>query len=251
MMTTFFRSREGQVEGLDAVRWGLRRIILVLVLGGAGIAGYVALRPSLADSLENNIASKEIATLLESVRAASYPQLKNVEIALHPMRSDYIYFESRFTFPSFFFGRELRYMILFNPEAIARHAPPDGLRAIIAHELAHIDYFNRQSRMGLASLIRLVWAPFAARFERAADLEAIALGYGPGLESFRVWLYRNVPASRMEEKKRDYFSPEEIESILRAARQNPQIMRVFLACVPRNLIEVERESRNPGSSCSD
>lgn len=221
------------------------------MLGGAGIGGYVALRPSPADSLENNIASKEIATLVESVRAASYPQLKDVEIALHPMRSDYIYFESRFTFPSFFFGRKLRYMILFNPEAIARQVPPDGLRAIVAHELAHIDYFNRQSRMGLVSLIQLLWAPFAARFERGADLEAIALGYGPGLESYRTWLYRNVPASRMEEKKRDYFSPEEIEAILRTAQRNPQIMGVFSACVPRGLPEIEEEAQKPNAPCAD
>lgn len=94
--------------------------------------------------------------LVESVRAASYPQLKDVEIAFRPMRSDYIYFESRFTFSSFFFARKLRYMILFNPEVIPRQVPPDGLRAIVAHELPHIDYFNRQSRMGLVNLIQVV-----------------------------------------------------------------------------------------------
>jgi hypothetical protein len=229
----------------------LRTILLVLLLAGAGIAGYVALRPSPADSAKTNTASQKVSALVDIVRAASYPQLKDVEIALHPMRSDYIYFESSFTFPSFFLGRKLRYTILFNPEAIARQVPPDGLRAIVAHELAHIDYFNRQSRMGLVSLIQLLWVPFTLRFERAADLEAISLGYGPGLESYRVWLYRNVPPSWMEEKKRDYFSPEEIEAILRSARQNPQIMSVFSVCVPRSLIEVERESRNRSSSCSD
>jgi len=167
------------------------------------------------------------------------------------MHSDYIYLEGRFTFTSFFFARRLRYMIRFNPEALARQVPPDGLRAIVAHELAHIDYLNRQSRMGLVSLVQLLWARFAARFERGADLEAITLGYGPGLESYRAWLYRNVPPSRMEEKKRDYFSPEEIEAILRAARQNPQIMSVFSACVPRGLAEIERESRNPDAPCAD
>ena len=194
---------------------------------------------------------KAITPLVDSVRAASFPQLKDAEISFHPMRSNYIYLEGRFTLSSFFLARKLRYMILFNPEAMARQVPPDGLRAIVAHELAHIDYFNRQSRMGLVSLIRLLGAPFAARFERGADLEAIALGYGPGLESYRTWLYRNVPASRMEEKKRDYFSPEEIESILRAARQNPQIMSAFSACVPRGLAEIERESRNPNAPCAD
>jgi integrase len=165
------------------------------------------------------------------------------------MHSNYIYLESRFTLSSFLSARKLRYVILFNPEAIARQVPPDGLRAIVAHELAHIDYFHRRRRLGLVSLILLLRAPFAARFERRADLEAIALGYGPGLESYRIWLYRNVPASKIEEKKRDYFSPEEIEVILRAAQQNPQIMGVFSTCVPRDVAEIERRSQNPGAPC--
>ena len=214
------------------------------------MASYFALRESPADSPQTEAALKAVTPVLNSVRAASFPQLKDVDITLHPMSSDYIYLEGRFTFSSFFFARKLRYMILVNPEAFARKVPEDGLRAIVAHELSHIDYFNRQSRMGLVSLIQLPWAPYAARFERGADLEAIALGYGPGLESYRTWLYRNVPASRTEEKKRDYFSPEEIEAILRAARQNPQIMGVFSACVPRGLAEIEQESQNPDVPCS-
>ncbi len=216
-----------------------------------GVGGYLALRQSMAESPEADAAMKEVAPLVDSVRAASFPQLKDVDITLHPMRSDYIYLEGRFTFTSFFLARRLRYMILFNPEAFARQVPPDGLRGIVAHELAHIDYFNRQSRMGLISLVGLLSAPFAARFERRADLEAIALGYGPGLESYREWLYRNIPASRMEEKKRDYFTPDEIEAILAAERRNPRIMGVFAACVPRGLADIDRESRNPNLPCAD
>jgi hypothetical protein len=228
----------------------LRRIILILLLGSAGIAGYFALRQS-AESPQADVALKVVAPVVDNVRAASFPQLKDVEITLHSMRSDYIYLESRFTFSSFFFARKLSYMILFNPEAIARKVPSDGLRAIVAHELAHVDYYKRESRMGLFSLIQLLRAPWAARFERSADLEAIALGYGPGLQSYRKWLYRNVPASRMDEKKRDYFSPEEIEAIQRAAERNPKIMAVFTACIPRDRAEIERESRNPGAPCAD
>jgi len=228
----------------------LRRIILVLLFGELAIGGYAALGQSPAQRPQTDEALKEIAALVDSVRAASFAQLKGVNIALHPMRSDHVYLESRFTFSSFFLARKLRYMILFNPEAIARQVPPNGLRAIVAHELAHIDYFHRHRRMGLVSLIRLSREPFEARFERGADLETIARGYGPGLESYRTWLYCNIPASRIEKKKRDYFSPEEIEAILRAARQNPQIMGVFSACVPRDLAEVERKSQNPGAPCA-
>jgi integrase len=154
------------------------------------------------------------------------------------MRGDSVYLEGRFTLVSFLFARHLRYLVLFNPEAAARQVPADALEAIMAHELAHIEYYDRRRRIALLGLIRLVRASFTVRFERGADLRAIALGYGPGLESYRRWLYRNIPASRIAQKKRDYFSPEEIEAILRAARDNPQMMDVFTACVPRSLAEI-------------
>ena len=224
--------------------------MLFLLLGGAGTGGYLALCHDPLDSPEAEAAMKQIAPLVGSVRASSFPQLKDAEIALLPIHSNYIYLEGRFTLSSYFFSRKLSYLIRFNPDAIARNVPPDGLRAIVAHELSHIDYFHSQSRMGMVSLVRLLWASYNARFERGADLETIALGYGPGLESYRTWLYRNIPSSRMEEKKRDYFSPEEIEAILKAWRKDPQIMAVFSACVPRNLAEIEREALNPAASCT-
>jgi len=49
---------------------------------------------------------------------ASFPQLKDAEITVHRLRSDYIYLEARFTFASYFFERRLRYMVLFNPDAL-------------------------------------------------------------------------------------------------------------------------------------
>lgn len=215
------------------------------------ICGYVAFGPSRADNDQEDPASREIAAVIDSVRRSSFPQLKDAAITLREMRSDYIYFETRFTVSSFFLDRRLRYVIWFNREALIRQAPADGLRAIVAHELAHIDYFNRDSRMGLLALAQLLWASYNARFERSADIEAIALGYGPGLESYRRWLYRNVPPDRMEEKKRDYFSPEEIEAILQSVRQKPQIMETLSRCVPRDLVQIQWRIENPGARCSN
>jgi len=53
------------------------------------------------------------------------------------------------------------------------------------------------------------------------------------------------------EKKRDYFSPEEIEAILQAEKQNLEIMHVFARCIPGTLAEIERETRNPAAACHD
>ncbi len=165
------------------------------------------------------------------------------------MRSDYIYLKSRFTFSSFFFARRLRYQIRVNPQALQRKVPPEALQAIVSHELAHVDYYHRRPRLALVGLIRLLSSRFTVRFERGADLETIALGYGPGLAAYRSWLYLNIPAARIDTKKRDYFSPEEIETIVRAVRDNPSLLRVFRNCVPRNLSEVQAAAANPTSAC--
>jgi predicted SprT family Zn-dependent metalloprotease len=82
--------------------------------------------------------------------------LEDAEITVYDLRSDFDYLQARFTVASFF-TRKLHYMIFFNPEAIRRHVPDDGLRAIVAHELAHINFYESQSRMGLVSLVDLLW----------------------------------------------------------------------------------------------
>jgi hypothetical protein len=192
-----------------------------------------------------------IARVVDSVRNASYPQLKGADIGFRDLRSDSVYLETRFTMTSYFFSGRLRFMIFFNQDAVKRHVPVNGLRAILAHELAHIDYFQNQSRMGLAGLVRLLSPSFNTRFERTADLKAIALGYGSGLQAYRTWLYRNIPAGHMSEKKRNYFSPEEIGLILRLQEQNPWFMPDLMRCVPRNAVEINALARNPHMKCSE
>jgi integrase len=206
----------------------LRRTVLLTLLGLA----ICSAKSLPLDGLQR------IAPIVDSVRARSFPQLQDAEITLRAIRSDYIFLEGRFSFTSYFLAPKLHYIILFNPDALARHVPPDALQAIVAHELSHIDYLHRHRRLGLLRLIRLLSAAYTARFERGADLQAIALGYGPGLESYRTWLYRNIPPKHLPEKMRDYFSPEEIEAILAASRRNPQVMDVFSARPPRNLAEI-------------
>jgi hypothetical protein len=130
-----------------------------------------------------------------------------------------------------------------------REVPSEALRGIVAHELAHADYFQCHNRLALLGLVRLVLPSFRARFERGADLEAIDLGYGEGLKAFRIWLYRNVPADRVWEKKRDYFSPNEIDAINEARAKQPGVIPTLQRCVPLNLKELENELNDPVHTC--
>jgi hypothetical protein len=227
-----------------------KRAGFVLLIVALLVLLFGAIRSFRRDTTEQDPVFNRITDLVNEVRTASFPQLKGTEITVHGLRSDYVYLEARFTFASYFFERRLRYMVLFNADAFARGVPADGLRAIVAHELTHLDYFQNQSRMGLMGLARLASSSFTSRFERTADLQTIELGYGQGLESYRNWLYRNIPASRLEEKKRDYFSPMEIEAILHARDLNADVMRTFTRCMPMNLAEIEATAKDPAIRCS-
>jgi len=175
--------------------------------------------------------------LVDEIIAASYPELKGADIRIKPFRSRSDYFKARFGFPQYFFSR-MRYLVFANPRVFELRAPEAGVRAIIAHELGHILYFKRRNRVRLMGLMRLTSKRFSAEFERWADLKAISLGYGEGLKEYRRWLYRNVSASKLAEKQRNYFSPEEIDAILTASRRRPELIDYWLKRVPLSLDQI-------------
>jgi hypothetical protein len=145
--------------------------------------------------------------------------------------------KARFGLPQFFFSR-MRYLVFVNPKVFELGAPDDVVRAIVAHELAHILYFKKRNRMQLLGLMRLTSKGFTRRFERWADLTAISRGYAEGLKNYRMWLYQHIPASRLAEKRRNYFSPEEIDAILDATRMHPELFAYWLDHVPMSLAEI-------------
>jgi hypothetical protein len=193
------------------------------------------------------------ATLLERMRSivdeligSSYPELRGVEIQLSLFHNDTDFFRTRFGIPQFLFGRRMRYLIRVNPEVGLLRAPEVGIRAILAHELAHILYFKTGNRTRLLGLARLASDGFTARFERWTDLQAISRGYGEGLKEYRQWLYQHVPDQKLQEKLRDYFSPEEIDAILSLSHRRPEILAYWLEHVPRNLHEIHEGQSTPG-----
>ena len=175
---------------------------------------------------------------LREIIEKSYPELKNEKISVKIFQSDSNYFKSQFSFSRYLMFQKLNYTIFVNPEVYQRNAPETAVRAILAHELAHVLYYKRKNRLELLGLVSLTDNSFNAKFERKTDLEAIVRGYGEGLKMFREWLYQNVPAKNLEAKKRDYFSPNEIDLILELLQKKPEIINVWRKRVPRNLKEI-------------
>jgi hypothetical protein len=175
-----------------------------------------------------------VRLITDEVIAASYPELRQAEIRIKLFRSESDYFRASFSFRRFFFHRKMRYYVLANPQLIERQAPENGIRAIIAHELGHVLYFKRRNRIELLGLVRLLSPDFTIHFEKWADLQAISRGYSTGLKEYREWLYLHIPAKKIAEKKRNYYSPEEIDHLASVLQKHPEKLADWLKHVPKN-----------------
>jgi hypothetical protein len=201
------------------------------------LAAILLIFPIAAFSQEKQ-AIEKTRKLVGEVIEKSFPELKQAQIEIKPFQSESNYFKSQFSVSRFLTFQKLRYVIFVNSEVFLRNAPENGIRAILAHELAHILYYKRKNRFQLTGLAGLTDKSFTAKFERKADLEAIARGYGEGLKSYRKWLYENISLKSVGSKKRDYFSPDEIDLMLKILRQKPEMIEVWRKRVPRNLREI-------------
>ncbi len=109
--------------------------------------------------------------------------------------------------------------------------PPaeDAVRAILVHELAHLDAYAAMSR---GALLALGWAylvspegPRVEAFEKAADDAAAELGRAEGLALYREWLYPRVGPAAAARKRRLYRTPEELRRRLTDRKKSAIISR--------------------------
>lgn len=108
--------------------------------------------------------------------------------------------------------RKRSYFIEYNP-ALFTAKPPASAKAIagiLAHELVHIqDYAER-------SVLRVVMLFIQATsvYERKTDKTAMDLGFSDGLMAYREWIYKQISPEEMALKKKNYYTPEEIQAYL-------------------------------------
>jgi hypothetical protein len=181
----------------------------------------------------------DIVEDVRTVKDASFPDLKDIDVATGSFRSEADYFRTRFSVTRFLFLLPMRFRVEVNPMLFSEQPPDHGLCAILAHELVHVTDLRRGNRIRRFGLVRLLSARYTVRFERKTDLEAIALGYGDGLKSYRAWAYGHVPPGKVEEKRRRYLSPEEITAIEQGLRENPELLEYWRKHVPMSLEEAE------------
>jgi hypothetical protein len=181
--------------------------------------------------------------VIQKIRGTSYPELTHVDLRVRTFRSQSDYFRTRFSLSRFLLLMRMRYFVDVNPALFQEQAPSDGVCAILAHELVHAVSLSRGNRIRRFGLVRLLSKEQAAKFERRADLEAIHRGYGDGLRSYRIWVYAHIPPNKLQEKRRNYFSPEEIAAIQKKVQERPDLFAYWSTHVPANLQEIQNGQR--------
>jgi hypothetical protein len=177
--------------------------------------------------------------LMRNVQRTSFPELAKVDLRVRAFHSQSDYLRTRFSISRFLLLRRMRYFIDVNPALFRQQAPTDGVCSILAHELVHVVSISHGNRIRQFGLVRLLSKRHTAKFERGTDLEAIHRGYGEGLKSFRSWLYTHIPPSKLADKQRNYFSPEEITAIQQKLREQPDLFVYWSRHVPLSRQEIQ------------
>jgi hypothetical protein len=181
--------------------------------------------------------------VIQEVKAESFPELTRVDLRVRTFHSQSDYFRTRFSWSRFLLPVRMRYFVDVNLNLFQNQTPSDGVCAILAHELVHVVSLSRGNRIRRFGLVRLLSKRQIAKFERAADLEAIHRGYGDGLRSYRVWVYAHIPPDKLQQKQSNYFSPEEIAEIQKKLQAHRELFAYWRKHVPMNLLEIQNGPR--------
>jgi hypothetical protein len=157
----------------------------------------------------------EIADVADAFELArSLQPLDGVHIELEPLESDISYFQANVDFATLSAApRERRYLLEHNRRLFDDPPSFQAVVAILVHEAQHFVDFSSWSGTELAE-----WGAWygttddISTYERQTDEGALRLGCGEGLSAFRVWLYDHVSPEVADQKRHDYYTPEEIDA---------------------------------------
>ena len=155
---------------------------------------------------------EEMHKLLSQTRAL-VPELDSVSITLDSIESESTFLAANVDLatagnPPF----ERDYRIQINPLLLSDPPSTDGVVAILVHELKHIlDYTTMEQNEFLEFALWYAQGDVAI-YERETDLFSMERGCAEGLITFREWLYSRISPEALEEKKQNYYTPEEIQA---------------------------------------
>lgn len=190
----------------------------------------------------SNTAYSLVSGKLLAVSARSFPEIKTEKLKIKLFHSESNFFKARFSICRYLTFQRMRHNVYVNPVVLERKLPEVALEAVLAHELSHVAYYTRKNRFELLGLVRLLNGKATVEFERKADLDAIGRGFGEGLIAYRRWLYQQISPKEEAAKRKIYFSPAEIELIMRALHEKPELFASWKKNVPLSIEKVRKDA---------
>lgn len=158
-----------------------------------------------------------LVTLLEAARREAWPELTGLAIEVQSY-SDLAYFRALptpdtlgVTDPA-----DRHYLVQYDPVVLADPPAATALAAVLVHELAHVADYTAMTAEELLEfgLWYATEDPMSSDelrdYERQTDEAALSRGCAEGLSAMRTWIYDHASEEVEAEKRRNYYSPEEI-----------------------------------------
>ena len=160
-----------------------------------------------------------LLALLRATQVVTWPELDGLALAVED-ETDLAYFRASISTDTTLeeANADRLFVVSYDPVVLAD--PPDStsLVAILTHELGHVfDYTG----MSVKDYLEFgLWygaqdpmeSDELAGYERATDERALARGCAAGLAAMREWIYLHASAEVLAEKRRNYYTPEEISA---------------------------------------
>lgn len=204
---------------------------------GPGIAGRISQTAAPATPAASSSASalklEEVGAILDDLIETSYPELSGIRYVLYTFKAKTIRFRSNVRIPSLFFGKRV-YRIGVNRSVLSDPPPPNALRAVLAHELAHTLYYHQRTRGQVIKTTRIFFNKQAQiDFELATDLEAARRGYAAGLAAYRTWIQPRLPKKNGGYGSK-YYEAGDFVLLGQIARAEPDLLLRWQGDPPRN-----------------
>lgn len=150
---------------------------------------------------------------MNEIRHEFYSEFDSLNITVREFNSEAYFLQAKVDVKTLFKAKVKRkYYIEINPKIYDCAPSPAALKAILIHELEHINDYNEMSSAQISELgVKYAASKkYRAAYERATDVKVLVKGQAQGLIEYRHWIYAKLSPRELELKKFYYLTPEEI-----------------------------------------
>ncbi len=154
----------------------------------------------------------EFTELLQETIEQFFPELRDEVVSVSTFKSDAYFLQTLPVLKIPIFRGKKKYKVELNSRILECPPSKEALRAILVHELEHIQDYSGWSSIRIAqhALHYVTSNKFRASYERATDMKVLEKGLSEGLADYRYWVYRRLSPKELKRKRCYYLTPEEI-----------------------------------------